>query len=105
MIVHTLNLVEQAEMLADIAAYERVKAELESGEDEIVPWELLTRRVAGESPLKIWREYRNLTQAGLAKASGVSRPMIAAIETGHKQGGITTLRKLAAALKVSMEQL
>jgi transcriptional regulator with XRE-family HTH domain len=40
-----------------------------------------------------------MTQENLAKASGVSRPMIAAIEAGHKRGEIATLKKLAGALK------
>jgi len=31
--------------------------------------------------------------------------MIAAIEAGQKQGGITTLKKLAVALKVDLDNL
>ena len=34
-----------------------------------------------------------------------SRAMIAAIEAGHKTGGIATLKKLAAALNVDLENL
>ncbi len=71
------KLMDDAEMLADVAAFER--------------------RLAGESTAKIWREYRGLTQEGLAKVSKVSRSMIAAIEAKHKKGGITTLKKLAGA--------
>jgi DNA-binding XRE family transcriptional regulator len=92
-------------MLADVAAYDAAKARLERGEDEIIPFEIVERRLAGESTVKIWRTYRSLTQERLAKASKVSRPMIAAIETGHKQGSISTLKKLAAALHVSLDQL
>ena len=99
------KLLDDAEMLADIELYRAAKARLASGEDEIIPWEMVKRRIAGESPTKIWREYRGLTQAMLAKKSKVSRPMIAAIETGHKRGGVGTLKKLAAALNVSMDQL
>jgi transcriptional regulator with XRE-family HTH domain len=54
---------------------------------------------------QIWREYRGLTQEGLAKVSKVSRSMIAAIEAKHKKGGIGTLKKLAGALKVDLENL
>jgi hypothetical protein len=32
-------------------------------------------------------------------------PMIAALETSHKKGGIGTLKKLAAALKVELDNL
>jgi transcriptional regulator with XRE-family HTH domain len=46
-----------------------------------------------------------MTQEGLAKASGISRSMIAAIEAGHKRGAITTLKRLATALNVGLENL
>ena len=61
--------------------------------------------MARENSLKIWRTYRGLTQDGLAKLSKVSRPMIAAIEAGHKGGRIGTLKKLAAALKAELDLL
>jgi DNA-binding XRE family transcriptional regulator len=37
------------------------------------------------SAVKVWREYRALTQEQLAKISKVSRSMIGAIEAGHKR--------------------
>ncbi|MGD0436592.1 MAG: helix-turn-helix transcriptional regulator [Bryobacteraceae bacterium] len=99
------KLMDDAEMLSDLRAYDAAKARLERGEDELIPFEIIERRMAGESTVKIWREYRGLTQEVLAKKSKVSRPMIAAIESGHKRGGIGTLKKLAAALKVDLENL
>jgi mRNA interferase RelE/StbE len=92
-------------MLADVGTYDAAKARIESGGDELIPLEIAERRVAGESVLKIWREYRGLTQEGLAKLSKVSRPMIAAIEARHKTGGVATLKKLAVALKVDLGHL
>ncbi len=73
--------------------------------DELLHFGLTERRLAGENPLKIWRTCRCFTQEGLAKLSKVSRPMIAAIEARHKAGGIGTLKKLAAALKVELDLL
>jgi len=99
------KLMDDAEMLADVKAYDAVKARIERGEDEVIPLEITERRLAGESTLKIWREHRGLTQEDLAKASQVSRPMIAAIEAGHKKGGIGTLKKLAGALGVDLDHL
>ncbi len=92
------KLVRDARMLADVHAYDAAKARLERGEDELIPASLIMRRLEGESPLKIWREYRGLTQEQLAAAAGVSRALVAAIETGRKEGSTSSLKKLAAAL-------
>ncbi|MGA2741999.1 MAG: helix-turn-helix transcriptional regulator [Bryobacteraceae bacterium] len=99
------KLMDAAEMLADVKAYDAAKGRLERGEDELIPLEIAERRLAGESPVKVWRQHRGMTQEKLAKTSGVSRPMIAAIETGHKRGGIATLNKLAAALRIDLGHL
>ena len=88
------KLMEDAEMLADVRAYDEAKARLERGDDELAPLENVERRIAGESTVKIWREFRGLTQEGLANAAKVSRSMIAAIESGRKKGGVATLRNL-----------
>jgi DNA-binding XRE family transcriptional regulator len=99
------KLMDDAEMLADVKAYDAAKGRLGDGDDEIVPLELTERRLAGESTVKIWREYRKLTQEQLAKKSKVSREMIAAMESGRKNGGLGTLKKLAGALNVDLENL
>jgi DNA-binding XRE family transcriptional regulator len=99
------RLMEAAEMLADVKAYDAAKGRLERGEDELIPLEIVECRLAGESAVKVWREHRGMTQENLAKASGVSRPMIAAIEAGHKRGGIATLKKLAEALRIDLDHL
>lgn len=99
------KLMGDAEMLADVKAYDAVKARLERRADEVIPLEITERRLAGESTVKIWREHRELTQEQLAKASKVSRSMIAAIEARHKKGGIATLKKLAMVLKVDLDNL
>jgi DNA-binding XRE family transcriptional regulator len=99
------RLMDDAEMLADVRAYDAAKGRLDRGEDELIPLEITERRLAGESPVRIWRDHRALTQEALAKVSKVSRTMIAAIEAGHKTGGIATLKKLATALKVDLENL
>ena len=99
------KLMADAEMLADVKAYDAARLRLARGEDELLALDVTQRRLAGENRLKIWRTYRGFTQESLAKLSKVSRPMIAAIEAGHKAGGIGTLKKLAATLKVELDFL
>ena len=49
---------EDAEMLADVKAYDAAKARLENGEDELVPLEIIERRLSEEPTIRIWREQR-----------------------------------------------
>ena len=102
---HLAKLMEDAEMLADVKAYDAAKARLEAGEDELVPLEITERRLRGEAALRVWREHRKLTQERLAKKAKVSRALIAAIETKRKTGSVSTWKKLGAALDVGWEQL
>ena len=99
------RIVKDAEMLADIKAYDAAMAKIENGEDELIPASIIMRRLAGENTVKTWREYRGMTQEQLALEAGVSRAMIAAIEVGHKQGSVTTLKKLTKALNCDINNL
>jgi DNA-binding XRE family transcriptional regulator len=99
------RLIEDAEMLADVKAYDAAKARLDDGEDELIPLEITERKLKGEPALRIWREHRKLTQEQLAKKAKVSRALIAAIETKRKAGSVSTWKKLAAALDVGWELL
>jgi hypothetical protein len=67
---HLQRLMEDAEMLADVKAYDAPKARLEDGEDELIPLEITERRLRGEAALRIWREYRKLTRERLAARPG-----------------------------------
>jgi DNA-binding XRE family transcriptional regulator len=53
-----------------------------------------------QSPIKILRKYRGLTQAELAEKADISRPYLTEIETGKKDGSIRAMRGLAEALGV-----
>ncbi len=55
--------------------------------------------------IKHLRTTRDLTQAALAKKVGVSREYVARLETGHHDPPLSTLTKLAKALRVKVTQL
>lgn len=94
-----------AEDLADLQAYDRAKAALAVGDDELIPADYVIRLLNGDSPLRVYRDLRGFTQAALAQRSGVNRVTVAEIETGRKQGSVATLRKLAGALGVAVDDL
>ena len=99
------RLVEAAEDLADVRAYDEAMRRLASGEDELVPAEIVNRILDGENALRVWREYRGLTVKQLAEKAGVSAPFVSQIETGQRDGSIETMRKIASVLKLSLDDL
>ena len=100
-----LKLLEQAEMLEDIRDYDAAKAELEKGEDELIPSEVVFAIIDGENPIKVWREYRGLTQQQLAGAARISKPYLSQIETGKRTGTTEILSAIAKALDVSLDEI
>ena len=54
-----------------------------------------------ENPIKVWREYRELTQQQLAEIAGISKPYLSQIETGKRIGTAEILSAIAKALDVS----
>lgn len=61
--------------------------------------------LAAPTPLNFWRKHRNLTQAALAEVAGLSQPYLAQIETGKRVGDVVLYAKLAAALRLTIEDL
>ena len=103
---------EFAEELADMAALLEADQEnaayaaaLPPGRQATMPLAVALAREEGAHPLKAWREHRGLRQQALAEKAGVSRDMIAQIETGKRDGSIATLDRLAAALGVPIDAL
>ena len=100
-----LALLEQAEMLEDIRDYDAAKAALENGEDELIPSEVVFAILDGEHPIKVWREYRGLTQQQLADKVKISKPYLSQIETGKRTGTTDVLSTIAKALDVSLDEV
>lgn len=61
--------------------------------------------LAQESPVRILRKFRGLTQEDLALAAGISRSYLTEIETGRKDGSIRALKAIADCLNVSLDIL
>ena len=59
-----------ADDLADLQTYDRAKAALAAGEDELIPADYVNRLLNGENALRVYRDLRAMTQAALAEKSG-----------------------------------
>lgn len=99
------RLVAAAEDAADLRAYDEAKRRLAAGEEELMPAEFANRILDGESPIRVWREFRGMTAAGLAEAAGIARAYLTQMETGKRIGTVETMRRVAEALDVSIDDL
>ncbi len=95
------RLVADSEMLADLAACDAARAEAGEG----MPLAVFYRIVSGENPVKVIREWRGLTQAELARRADLHRVQLHDIETGKSRGSVDTLKAIAVALDVGMDDV
>ncbi len=90
---------------ADIAAADRVLANIASGADELVPAEMVDQLLSGTNPIRVWRKHRGLTARELSQLTNLSAAYISEIETGKKDGSIASMKKIAKVLKVDLDDL
>jgi DNA-binding XRE family transcriptional regulator len=100
-----LKLVEQAEMLQDIRDYDAVKEAFEQGSEELIPSEVVYSILDGANPIRVWREYRGLSQQQLAESAGISVPYLSQLEKGKRRGSLEVLTALAKVLELSLEDV
>lgn len=92
-------------MLADIRSFDSVKNSIDNGDEELIPASVVNELADGKNPIKIWREYRQITQQQVAKEIGVSVPFISQLETAKRKASIDVMSKLAVLLKVDIDDL
>ncbi len=94
-------MLERMEELEDIVAFDRAMESQEEG----FPPAIAKSLIAGENPVLIFREHRGMTQEALAAQTGISKGMVSKIESGSKVGSVATIRAIAKALKVDIDDL
>jgi DNA-binding XRE family transcriptional regulator len=99
------RMIEELEDLRDSLITRQVLGEIESGEEEMLTSAETDELLAAKTPLAFWRRKRELTQAALADAAGISQAFLSEIESGHKPGTAATLKKIADALRITVDDL
>ncbi len=99
------ELMAAAEQAADLASVEAFRRKLAVGEEEFVPAEIVNRILDGENRIRVWREHRGFSCKALAEKSGIASAFLSQIETGKREGTIETLRKIADALSLTIDDL
>jgi DNA-binding XRE family transcriptional regulator len=73
--------------------------------DVTFPHEVVMANVRGDSLIKAWREHLGLTQDELANRSGIKQPALARLEKPDANPRRSTLKKIADAMNITVEQL
>jgi DNA-binding XRE family transcriptional regulator len=87
------------------AALLRFARRYSKGDVETVPIAIVDRLLAGENPLRVWREHRGMTAAALAAAVDITPAHVSKLESGKGEPSVSLLRKLAKVLDVQLDEL
>ncbi len=71
----------------------------------LVPKSVVDRLANGENPVRVLREWRDVTQMYLSFKTDISQGHISDIESGRRTGTPDALRRIADALKVPLDLL
>jgi DNA-binding XRE family transcriptional regulator len=86
--------------------YQELLDQYQTENETWIPHEVVKAAVLDDvSLIRAWREYFNLTQQELADRAGISQPGLARIEKPDSRPRLATLKKLAEAMDISVEQL
>lgn len=75
------------------------------GGGAILPEPLQQRLKAGESPIKLWREFRGISQSSLAQSAEISIPYLSQLEHQIRSGSKKVLKRIAKALEVDVDRI
>ena len=95
------RLLEVADEAAGIRAFDAYTA----SKPETFPDEVASRLLDGDHPVKVFREYRGMTQTQLADAAGLRQAYVSQIEAGSRSGTVDVLKRIAEALRVDIDDL
>jgi len=82
----------------------RARKEIAAGAP-LLPKQVVDRLTKGENPVRVLREWRDVTQLYLSLKTGLSQGYISDVETGRRKGAAAALRRIADVLKVPLDLL
>ena len=71
----------------------------------LIPKVFVDRIANGESPLRVLREWRDMTQLELSFKTDIGQGYISDLEVGRRKGTTAVLKKIAAAMNVPLDLL
>jgi len=83
----------------------KTKAAVAAAREILLPKKVVDRLAAGENPIRVLREWRDMTQTYISFRTDISQGHLSDIESGRRTGTPAALRKIADVLKVPLDLL
>jgi DNA-binding XRE family transcriptional regulator len=83
----------------------KARAAVEAGDEVLLPKVVVDHLAAGDNPIRVLREWRDMTQAMLSHAVGIAQGYLSDLESGKRKGTIVLHQKFARALGVPIDLL
>jgi DNA-binding XRE family transcriptional regulator len=81
------------------------RAAVAAGREVLLPKAVVDRLAAGENPIRVLREWRDMTQAMLAVTIGITQGYLSDLESEKRKGTVVLHQKFARALGVPIDLL
>jgi len=95
---------EAAEDAGTARLVARARGEIAAGAP-LLPKQVVDRLAKRENPVRVLREWRDVTQLHLSLRAGLSQGYLSDVETGRRKGTAAALRRIADVLKVPLDLL
>jgi predicted transcriptional regulator len=100
-----MSKIEHSEDAGTARIVRKTKAAVAAGREILLPKAVVDRLAAGENPVRVLREWRDMTQTHISVRTDISQGHLSDIENGRRIGTLAALRKIADALKVPLDLL
>ncbi|MCK5340880.1 MAG: helix-turn-helix transcriptional regulator [Desulfobulbaceae bacterium] len=96
---------EALEDVEDIKDIEENLTAIQEDKEITIPGEVTFSILDGTSPIRAWREYKQIKMKELAKKVGISSAYLSQIENNKRNPTIDTLKAIASELNIDVEML
>ena len=82
----------------------RARKEIAAGAP-LIPKKIVDRIANGENPLRVLRQWRDMTQLELSSKTDIGQGYISDLESGRRKGTTAALKKIAGTINVPLDLL
>jgi ribosome-binding protein aMBF1 (putative translation factor) len=82
----------------------RARKEIADG-GAVIPFDVVNRIADGENPIRVIREWKDITQLYLAHKTNIGQGYISDLENGRRKGTVAALKEIARVLDVPLDLL